>query len=266
MKKQTLQIISVLLVCMLLFAGCGKSDNRYINCDPQYNNSSSKPLSSDAAKISAWTMEDYLAAKEESGFVAWEDWLPWEQFSALGEFHKSFWREGRPGSSQYEYEYTNPTTGKTWIYHVEFDKIPEDSGVTNIKEYYQWYYGKEIVNHPTIMNQPTFAAKDFLNGNLAVVDPDDPVFANCKTKNNDFGYYVDDVLDLPYYDYSDVVSNPRFVYNGWMIPIIKDSVDETQGGTIYAIDDTDAEILRKLMNADTYKEAIEELMNPENAK
>ena len=116
------------------------------------------------------------------------------------------------------------------------------------------------------MNQPTFAAKDFLNGNLAVVDPDDPVFANCKTKNNDFGYYVDDVLDLPYYDYSDVVSNPRFVYNGWMIRIIKDSVDETQGGTIYAIDDTDAEILRKLMNADTYKEAIEELMNPENAK
>ena len=268
-RKYLVAAACFVLICGAIFTGAWmmrKSStpekNRFINCEPGYKQPSASAGSPDGERVWAYSMQEYLSAKGKANFSK-EDWLPWEQFSALGEFHRSFWWEGQPGSSQYEYEYTDPTTGKTWIYHVEFDKIPEDSGVTNIKEYYQWYYGKEIIDYPSLMNALTFTAKDFPNGDLAAIDPEDPIFANCKTKNNDFGYYVDDVLDLTYYDYCDTVANPRFVYNGWLIRISKDPKvsDKKQ----HAIDDTDAEILRKLMNADTYKEAIQELMNPENA-
>lgn len=237
-------------------------ENRYINCAPQYNSSSEKPCTPDGTQTYTWTWEDYLKAKEESGFTDLDNWLSWEQFSALGEFHKSFWWDGSPESSQYEYLYTDEATGKTWIYHVEFDKIPENSGVTNIKEYEQWYYGREILNHPHIMNQPTFESNSFANSDLTAIDLNDPIVKDYYPDLT-FAYYVDDVLRLSHFKLKDSVSccTPKFVYNGWLIKIFKKSTD---GSPRQALDNTDPEILQKLVNANTYKEAIEELMNPAN--
>ena len=250
MKKQTLQTITVLLVCMLLFVGCGKSDNRYINCDPQYNNSSA-PSYPKVAKISTWTMEDYLAAKEESGFVAWKDWLPWEQFSALGEFDHTFWWDGSPGSSQYEYRYTNPKTGETREYYVGFEKIPEDSGVTNIKEYYQWWYGRE---YDKKYSARFLTRSDISNSDLTTIELEDQT------------YYEDELLFL-----NENKTAVEFVYNGWKIFIVSVNPDHN----VFTNNDVpmylgfgtaDCDIIRRLLNADTYKEATQELMNPENAK
>ena len=285
MKKHFAALIFIVLALLLI--GCSNTDketkdsntkentveeNRYINCAPQYNSSSEKPCSPDGTKTSAWTWEDYLKAKEESGFTDLDNWLSWEQFSALGEFHKSFWWDGSPESSQYEYLYTDETTGKSWIYAVIFEKLPENSGVTNFKEYWQWYFGsewdstEEYVGHwnrRMIVNTPSISPDAFPDSDLTNIDPNDSIFANCKNKYGDFGYYVDDILELSYYAESNCVTNPEFVYNGWLIRICKDPVKES-ANRFHTFDDTDPEILQKLVNANTYKEAIAELMNPAN--
>jgi hypothetical protein len=49
-------------------------ENRYINCAPQYGNPSVKPTSPSGTKTSTWTWEDYLKAKEESGFTDLDNW------------------------------------------------------------------------------------------------------------------------------------------------------------------------------------------------
>ena len=275
MKKHFAALIFIVLALLLI--GCSNTDektkdsnieentveeNRYINCAPQYGNPSVKPTSPSGTQTYTWTWEDYLKAKEESEFTDLDNWLSWEQFSALGEFHRSFWWDGSPESSQYEYLYTDETTGKSWIYSVEFTKLPENSGVTNIKEYYQWYYGREILNHPDIMNRPTFESNSFANSDLTAIDLNDPIVKDYYPDLS-FAYYVDDVLLLSHFKLKDSVSccNPQFVYNGWLIKIFKKSTD---GSPRQALDNTDPEILQKLVNANTYKEAIAELMDPAN--
>ena len=284
MKKHITSWIALLLVMAIAVSGCGKqtestgndkesTENRYINCEPGYQQTGgTRPLTPDGGKFSAYSMDEYLLAKEKSGFIGNENWLPWEQFSALGEFYSVFWWEGQPGSCQYKYLYTDEATGKSWIYYVNFDKIPEDSGVTNLKEYWQWYFGSEWdsteeyvgkQNRRMRVNTPSISPDAFPDSDLTNIDPNDPIFANCKHQSGAFGYYVDDILELSYYAESNCVTNPEFVYNGWLIRISKDPVKES-ANRYHAFDDTDPEILQKLVNANTYKEAIAELMDPTN--
>ena len=283
MKKYIVRLLALMMAVIFVLPGCGKEtpsenqektpadneaatwdpDNKWINCEPAYSKSDVEPLSPDGERVWAYSWGEYLEAKEASGFTPLANWLPWEQFSALGTFYRSFWWEGQPTTSQYEYLYTDPSTGESFVYHVSYKKIPKDSGVTNIKEYNQWYYGKEILNYPTVMNQLTLAAKDFSNADLLDVDPNDSVFAECKNKYGDFGYYVDDILDLTYYTYSDVVGCLQFVYNGWKIRIIKDTVVEKR--EMPSLKNQNPDIINRLINGNTYKQAIEELMDPKNA-
>ena len=210
------------------------------------------------------TFRDYdeylLQTAKEENFVAGK-WLSWEQFSMLGDFYSAGWWEKHPETCQYKYLYTDSESGKSWIYYIEFEKVPVDSGVTNIKEYRQWYWGKEILNNPQILAVPTLTANSFPNSNLLDIDPNDPTFDKCK--DNKYGYrwyYVDDILDVIYNGELNSVCNLSFVYNGWKIDFAKMDMEFRFAG----LDNTDSEILQKLVNADTYMEAIEELMDPAN--
>jgi len=266
MKRQMVRLLVILLTILLMLSACGKEteENRYIDCEPGYKQPNVSASTPDGDRVWSYSMQEYLKSKNRANFSS-KDWLPWEQFSSLGEFYSSFWWEGQPGSSQYKYQYTDPATGNTWIYHVEFDKIREDSGVTNIKEYDQWYYGKEIVEHPTIMNTPTLTATDFQSLDLTDVDLENPIFSNCKNKYGDFGYYIDDVMELTYYDYFDTVRRARFVYNNWLVKISKYVKEEEDSSKLLSLGKTDSDIIQRLTNINTYKQAIKELMDPANA-
>jgi hypothetical protein len=292
MKRQTVRLLAILLTILLTLSACGKEteenryqeteenryqeteENRYIDCEPGYKQpkqSTSFPITpEDSQKVSAYSYNKYLKAKEQANFSN-EDWLPWEQFSSLGEFYRSFWWAGQPGSSQYNYQYTDPATGNTWIYHVGFEKIREDSGVTNIKEYDQWYYGKEILNNPIVMAHPTLTENDFKGSDLTDIDLDDPLFDKVKSACDSFGdgdnyygfhYYIDDTLQLFHDGYNNIVRDPMFVYNGWVISISKHHGDDPKP---LGLDSTDCDIIQRLTNINTYKQAIEELMDPANA-
>ena len=213
-------------------------------------------------------MEEYLLAKESIGWPS-EEWLSWEQFAALGDFYSASWWPSTPASVEYEYLYTDFNTKNTWIYHVDFEKLREDSGVTNIKEYNQWYLGCEWdltvesdsgLNRRLVVNTPTISSDSFSDSNLTNIDPNDSIFKNCKNQYGDVGYYVDNMIEFTYYKETDSVRKLQFVYNGWLISIHKRKKDDLKS----AIDNTDCKILQKLVNANTYKEAIAELMDPTN--
>ena len=265
-KNSVIKIISVVLSFILLLSGCesenneestGKKspaeENRYINCDPQYKNSSSSGGSGCKVgpRSSALAFEDYLINKEKSGFIAGENWLPWEQFSALGEFYYSFWWDDSPMSSQYKYLYTDPETGKSVLYYASAKKISENSGVTNIKEYFQWWYGREY--NSWLGKARTLTKSDLSNSNLTAIEK--PAYYG-----NDLHLWSDSAI--------------HFMCNGWMITIYVVSPDNSSDEhPKYGKEDltfvdkfgiADSDIVKRLLNADTYMEAIEELMDPAN--
>ena len=311
MKK--IKLISFLLALMMLLSACGQpnekevdndnineedkaegdsasdggtkkddnqmDDNRYINSTPgylqiypEYGWGANVTPDVYPSGYEYETLDSYLMKKDNLNFD-YNCWLSWEQFSALGVFNKAYWDKESPSKGCFEYLYET-NAGVSWIYYVDFIKIPEESKVTNIKEYYQWYLGREWdltiesnsnLNRKMVVNTPTIASNEFHNSNLTNIDPNDLIFDNCKNQFEDFGYYVDDILELGYYSsIANFVSSPSFVYNGWLIKIIKRSTKDDS--LIYALDDTDPEILQKLVNANTYKEAIAELMDPANGK
>ncbi|MBE6672343.1 MAG: hypothetical protein E7599_02335 [Ruminococcaceae bacterium] len=277
--KKSFQFATMILAAALLFSGCagktvenGNNENeikeevnKFINSEPG-RLQTGECLDEDAVRINC---TDYAEYRRQ---IAQEDtsagWLSWEQFSALGEFYSAGWWQGDPQGCQYKYLHTDPATGKTWLYSVYFEIMP--STVTNIKEYWQWYFGSEWDsteeyvggwNRRMRVNMPSISPDAFPDSDLTNIDPNDSIFANCKNKYGDFSYYVDDILDLSYYVSLNGGKDLDFVYDGWRITIYKKTSDGTKSGIL---DNTDPEILQKLVNANTYKEAIAELMDPAN--
>ena len=227
-------------------------ENRYIDCEPGYKQSSGNACAT--GRIAAYSMEEYLALKptlDALGFTS-ENWLPWEQFSVLGEFQVAYLWEEVPEDSSYDYLYTDEETGKSCIYAVKIYKFPKNSGVTNIKEYYQWWYGNEY--------ETEYAPKISFIDDDASVDSD---FIALLTKD-DYHYrtyyYKDEIL------FSE--TNIEFVFDGWKIAIYSINPNHRNEGESYFIDfhtgNCISKPIQQLLNANTYKEAIAELMDPTN--
>ncbi len=246
-KHNTIRALALILLVFMTITACGKTiENRYINSEPGYKqraSSGAKPLSADGGRIISRSMDEYLKAKESSGFTADEGWLSWEQFSALGEFYWSFWWEGQPNTSYYKYVYTHPEKGTKYIYRVGYDKIPEDTGVTNIKEYYQWYHGKEIPND-FFEVRPLRSIEYFTN-------PDLTEYEYVEGKS----FFVEESI---LYGGHRIV----FFYDGFAINITKLNLSD---GCPFDSSE-DPEIIRRLTNTETYMDAIKELMDPKNAQ
>lgn len=192
-----------------------------------------------------------------------DEWISWEQFSKLGEFYSALYKSaehaGRANNEfyyQYYSEAGSVNEGTDVRYTVMALKIFEDTGITNIKEYCQWAWGYNIPDD-YYKDNPTYVAEDF----------DNPDLIECwKTIDQDhFTFFLNDELRV----FGSTIPNDSgvyqvdFVYNGWRIII------EKTGGNSYFVNfdsSEDPEIIQKLLNVNTYKEAIAELMDPANGK
>ena len=270
--KKHIRLFATILALLCLFSSCSnkqenineaeKEDkvvNKYINSDPgRYQ------LRYDVwpiALIECFNYDEYRqAVAEELEFVAGK-WLSWEQFSALGVFHDATWRKCNPYSCDYTYIYTDPKDSSNKIrYNITTQKIPDNSGVTNIREYFLWYDGREA--DYILLNTPTIASKEFKKGDLTNVDPHSSIFDNCKTKDGSIVYYVDDIIKFKYDANTKKVSTMWFVYDGWKIQL---TTEPAYYGRLEAgFNESSCHITRRLINADTYMAAIKELMNPQN--
>ena len=249
------KIIAGMILLALLFSGCaskptdnknganGKEDkeiNKYIDSEPgRLQMGDNSPA--DAVRITCTDYDDYrcLIAQEDASA---KEWLLWEQFSALGEFYEVSWWKGNP-SLQCRYVFTNPKTNREQIYYVGYNRIPDELGDISIKEYYQWYFGRDYVE------VPEYKTSDFANLYLL------------KPKSEAIGMiaYVSDELRIDYDSGDNTANQIHFVYDKWQVTIIRDDYS--------AFDpNEDPEIIQRLLNVDTYMDAIKELMNPENAK
>ncbi len=229
-------------------------ENRFINCEPGRDQSGGSPTTPTGSRTKTKTYGSYLAAKKASGFTEVEGWLPWEQFSALGEFYSASWWDGDPFSSQFEYKYTNPDTGESWIYYVSAKKLPEKAAIANMVEYYQWYYGKELPEDYFEKTAVLYTANDFDIADLT----------KQQTKPNAIFVILDKTMEIQIYGEERLSPYIVFVYNGYYVLIAKCNSYDPSKGVIYDSSE-DPEIIRRLTNTQTYMEAIEELMNPENA-
>ena len=230
-------------------------ENRFINCEPGRDQSSINPMYPSGIRISAYTYDDYLVATETSNITEIDDWLPWEQFSALGEFYWSFWWDGSADCSfQYEYEYTDSKTGQSWLYGVSYRLLPKEVAIVNMKEYEQWYYGKEISEYYFDEIAVQYTTKDFSNPDLT------------KDQEVKKGIFIllDDVLRCSQLENGQLRGYISFVYNGYHVLISK--LDLSKEHSLPFNSAEDHEIIRRLTNTETYMDAIKELMDPQNAQ
>ena len=269
MKKRTVGLLAFTLTLVCLFSACGTKqtnpqnespknqmeENRFINNEPRYGyGEGSDACIEPEYKINCRSMNEYLEAKSNSGFSVEEGWIPWEQFSVLGDFKKSYWIKGGSGGAQYDYLYTDPNTGKTMVYHVEFGKLPEKAAIVNMKEYHQWYYGKEISEDFFERSTVRYTAKDFSNPDLT------------KDQEVKKGVFIllDDMVEYKQMHDGQLDSFIDFVYNGYHILVVK--LDESEEDYLPFDSSEDHEIIRRLTNTETYMDAIKELMDPKNAQ
>ena len=230
-------------------------ENRFINNEPRYGyGEGSDACIEPEYKINCRSMNEYLEAKSNSGFSVEEGWIPWEQFSVLGDFKRSYWIKGSDGAAEYEYLYTDPGTGKSMVYSVNFNKLPKKAAIVNMKEYEQWYYGKEISENYFDEIVVRYTAKDFSNPDLT------------KDQEVKKGVYIllDDILRCSQLDNGQLDSFIFFVYNGYKILLTKQ--DANAEDYLPFDSSEDHEIIRRLTNTETYMDAIKELMDPKNAQ
>ena len=121
MKKQTIRLLALMLSLICVLSACGKKQTNTPNESPKNQteensiednknvygdsgnsgNSGDSPSLAPGSRIYCRSMDEYLEAKSNSGFSVEEGWIPWEQFSFLGDFKKSYWIKGSAGSAQY---------------------------------------------------------------------------------------------------------------------------------------------------------------------
>ena len=268
MKKKIIQMLVLTLSVLLMLSGCSESgknkndndndktdeltddlsmENPYINSPPGYEMFTKDGyIMDDAEWLQMNSYSEYCKQKElENPNLG--KWLLWEQFSALGEFHKAMWWEGQPETSEYEYLYTDPNSGDSWIYNVNYIRGPKSLEFSNEREFFQWYWGRELSE--IWRNAPTYSAKDFKTESLL-------------EKNKGGVFYYNDDLRLGTMGI-ERLSSISFYYNGWHVSIYKFDSSSSKNCPFDA--EKDAEIIRRLLNVNTYKQAIEELMDPKNA-
>ena len=260
-RKYLVAAACFVLICGAIFTGAWmmrKSStpekNRFINCEPGRDQSGDSPLTPTGNRTKTKTYGSYLVAKKASGFTEVEGWLPWEQFSALGEFYSASWWDGDPFSSQFEYKYTNPDTGESWIYYVSAKKLPEKAAIANMVEYWQWYFGKELPENCFKETEVLYTATDF---DIADLTKQQEV----PTQSH---VILDKILRFQLYGEGLLSGYISFVYDGYHVLITKDGMYADGKDDPYNSSE-DPEIIRRLTNTQTYMDAIKELMNPENA-
>ena len=269
MKKQTIRLLALMLSLICVLSACGTKEttpqnetpenqmeeNRFINNEPRYGYGEGSGACIDSEyKINCRSMNEYLEAKSNSGFSVEEGWIPWEQFSFLGDFKSSYWIKGSDSGAEYEYLYTDSGTGKSMVYRVNFGKLPEKAAIVNMKEYEQWYYGKEISEYYFDEIAVQYTTKDFSNPDLT------------KDQEVKKGIFIllDDVLRCSQLENGQLRGYISFVYNGYHVLISK--LDLSKEHSLPFNSAEDHEIIRRLTNTETYMDAIKELMDPKNAQ
>lgn len=225
-------------------------ENPYINCKPGseliWDDEAVEP---DEDPVDATSKSVYLAAKRKVP-SSYGDWYPWEQFSALGEFGWAYFWASEPDHCQYRYLYDNPHSKKTRIYHVTVRKLPDECDVTNIREFYLWFYGNNITEKD--LNAPIIKSSDLSDPDLT------------KLKDGYIGVFIDKELYIKASRVGhEFISVVEWIYNGYWIKIYS---DDSNSKPVPFDSSLDVGIIQKLLNANTYKEAIAELMDPANGK
>jgi hypothetical protein len=261
MKKT--MILMIVLLCLILVGCTNTKEVPTDTFDPYAGTTSGSEecLPHDAVRITLNSMSKYLEQKQKDNFSL-DEWLPWEQFSALGEFHEAAWWDGDPESSHYEYLHTDSKTGKQYIYTVEFDRVPEDSGVTNTRQYFQWFirWNPDRYRDDLMEITHTRTKKYFKNPDLTQYVGTSE--GRGKEEDNDF-YILDDVLYMCTSIGKTDSNHLQFYYDGWCISIYK---DDRSDNNVPFNSAEDPEIIRRLTNTETYMDAIKELMDPKNAQ
>ena len=257
MKKRTIRLLAFMLSLICVLSACGTNqteensveDNKNVHGDSG-NSGDSACIDSDS-KITCHSMDEYLEAKSNSGFSVEEGWIPWEQFSFLGDFKKSYWIKGSDGMAQYEYLYIDPGTGKTIVYYVTYKKLPEEAGIKTMTDFMKAAYGEENYFEDKIVYR---TASSF-------ADPD-------LTKNpvrTDKGCFViDDIMECIQLEDGKLNGYIEFLYNGYWVNFLRESLEASCAMPFDLAEDH--EIVRRLTNTETYMDAIKELMDPKNAQ
>ncbi len=268
MKKRTIRLLALMLSLICVLSACGTNQTNSKNESPKNKteensiednknvygdsgNSGDSPSLAPGSRIYCRSMDEYLEAKNSSGFSVEEGWIPWEQFSFLGDFKKSYWIKGSAGMAQYEYLYIDPNTGKTIVYYVSYKQLPKDAGIKTMTDFMKASYGEENFFEDQIVYR---TASSF-------ADPD-------LTKNpgrTDKGtFLIDDIMHCVQLEDGKLNGYITFLYNGYWVEFLKKTLNGN-GAVPFDLAE-DHEIIRRLTNTETYMDAIKELMDPQNAQ
>lgn len=235
--------ISVWIVLLAtLFCGCGKT-----NSD---DDATGKPLSPNN-QVRFITYTEYTQYVKTNRIP---DYCHlWEDFSALGEFHSATLYKNMPEENvfgeygDYEYIYIDES-GFDRCYQVCFMTLG-DTGFT--------FYDNKIheeffpIAHYGEKNIEKYSEKWFVDGDFTK-----PLCSQTKW------ILVDDTF-LMRVPSSEGALMVYFIYEDMVYRI---DIRGPRGEMRRFNSTMDCDIIRRLLNINTYKEAIEELMNPENAK
>ncbi len=254
MKKHiTATILLLSILCCSL--GCGSKTEKVIY--------SGDTVRFDAEQVgsSYLAYNEYLKHVKEHDFP--EYYPLWSWFSVLGKYSlaqvyedptkENVFRDG----GEYIYKYTNPNTHNSVFYTVSFITLGENSNLT--------FQSKKIKNRLT----GNFGDdKQFVYGKLSgdMFLNDDPS-EYCGTTNY-FYYLVDDRIcisgrkDHYVENKAGVFPVPKCV----AINFIYDDVLYTISTSNNTVNEDDSDLMRRLLNFDTCEEAVQELINFQEAQ